>query len=1343
MGSREPSDRRCVPARLRRAQAASFSAHAPRSSRWRSLRTIAATALLVWAWAAAATTYLYDANGRLVVVTNDAGESARYVYDAMGNVGRIDRIAATDLAVFTFAPGRGGTGREVKIRGRGFAATPGANQVSFNGTVATVLEASATELRAVVPAGASTGPIAVVAAGRSAASVQNFVVDENTHAPVVTGIAPLAVTAGDTIAVSGQRLMPVAGQTTFKLNGRPVSPDSLSDAQATLRIPTGASSGKIAVATPYGIGVGAQTVLVVPPYVAAASVVDVKDLAVDGAAGAYSVPAAQQYGAAIFQGAAGDYLSAQFSAMPAGLRLRYSLYNQANQTLASGSVSADYPSVHLPRLKAGGTYLLLMQTEAASATWSMALERAKPLALDGAASPVDTVVAGQQRRFVFDAAAGTAMGFALYDRATPVAWGTATVSVYDPEGVQLAQQFCDQVRKGCAINLSGLAAGTHTLVVTPATTGNRLLGMDASLSGDLRGALVRDVPAALVLDRRGQNARRSFAGNAGELLALQVSGQTTAPAAALVYYRVLGPNGATIASTGVRVGATLQLALPATGAYEVFVDPEYGETLTAQMLLSSGASAMQADGNSAVFETTAPGQGVYASFQAGAGQNLGLGLSELTVSGGGYVNATVYKPDGTVAAASTCFVANDGCDFNLANLAAGTYGLAVRPMDDVQTLRFKATLSADAAMTLAPGSSLAMNLARRGQNGRVAFDGSAGQVLKFEVSAQQTLPAGRVVYYRVQRANGIVIGAMGVSAGKSTTLELPGTETYTVYADPEFGATATAQLGLSPGSFGAAVLDGDTGQYQTTTPGQSVTIEFNPGSGQFVGFGLTDLVSSDGQYVSAYAYTPGSSSSSNYADCQVGTGCELDVNRTVSGTYRIVVKPSSASQTFKFKATLSTSLGGTLAPDTPRTVAIERPGQNGRLGFDGVAGQTFGLMITGQTTTPANVGVLYEIWAEDGNSANPVATGVVDSSASLYVAIPTTKRYVLWIDPKRGAMPTARVLLTSGKEARVVADGPSTGAETVLPGDSIYFTVDGSPNTGMGLALTELVSTGNQPVYVNILSAPVSMWPASHTCYPHKDCSIDLPQASGQYRFMIRPDSYEQLMKFKLTLSSDVKLSLRRDEAVDLNLPRRGQNAYLSFTGQAGERLGFSVSGQVTQPVGKEAVYTVLKPGGGTVHVQDNTSALTGTTQHLILPSTGTYTVFVNPIEGAALRARAKLSTGTAEGLVPDGPPVHFETTLPGQGIYLTASSVETALTFRVRNLALSSGTEFKIRAYWPTSSAYETVTCKLANGGCDVNLPKTASGRWGLVLSPEDPERAIQFDGTLVRVPAAARAAP
>jgi YD repeat-containing protein len=106
-------------------------------------------------------TYIYDVAGRLVGVVDPTGAAAIYTYDAVGNVLAIERQNAGTVSVIAFTPASGVVGTTVTISGAGFRATASQNTVTFNGTAATVVSASATTLTATVPAGASTGPITV------------------------------------------------------------------------------------------------------------------------------------------------------------------------------------------------------------------------------------------------------------------------------------------------------------------------------------------------------------------------------------------------------------------------------------------------------------------------------------------------------------------------------------------------------------------------------------------------------------------------------------------------------------------------------------------------------------------------------------------------------------------------------------------------------------------------------------------------------------------------------------------------------------------------------------------------------------------------------------------------------------------------------------------------------------------------------------------------------------------------------------------------------------------------------------------------------------------------------
>src|SRR5262245_18148820 len=143
--------------------------------------------LLGVAWCAAVTSaqppaiqYAYDDLGRLVAVVDQDSNTAIYVYDAVGNILAIQRVDADSLpghvAISFVSPGKGKAGTVVSILGKGFGPSPAQNAVAFNGTPATVSMASVNRIIATVPAGATTGPIAVVAPLGSAVSPQPFLI---------------------------------------------------------------------------------------------------------------------------------------------------------------------------------------------------------------------------------------------------------------------------------------------------------------------------------------------------------------------------------------------------------------------------------------------------------------------------------------------------------------------------------------------------------------------------------------------------------------------------------------------------------------------------------------------------------------------------------------------------------------------------------------------------------------------------------------------------------------------------------------------------------------------------------------------------------------------------------------------------------------------------------------------------------------------------------------------------------------------------------------------------------------------------------------------------------------
>ncbi|MFO0699955.1 MAG: hypothetical protein U0236_12050 [Nitrospira sp.] len=139
--------------------------------------------------------YFYDELGRLIGVVDGQNNAAVYQYDAVGNLLKIERVNTTggNVGIYFVTPGSSLVNKPVEIRGFGYTSPPTSNQVSFNGTVATVLSGTNASLIVTVPAGATSGLVTVTNANGVATSPQAFTV---LVPPIVTGATPVKVPQG-------------------------------------------------------------------------------------------------------------------------------------------------------------------------------------------------------------------------------------------------------------------------------------------------------------------------------------------------------------------------------------------------------------------------------------------------------------------------------------------------------------------------------------------------------------------------------------------------------------------------------------------------------------------------------------------------------------------------------------------------------------------------------------------------------------------------------------------------------------------------------------------------------------------------------------------------------------------------------------------------------------------------------------------------------------------------------------------------------------------------------------------------------------------------------------------
>jgi len=119
---------------------------------------------------------------------------------------------------------------------------------------------SATRITALVPPGATTGPITVTTSGGSVTTNSNFVVTPSpprpTTKPVISRISPTTGKPGTTITITGSNF---ANLTSVKFGGiKAKMVKALSKQRLSARVPVGAKSGKVAVSTVLGTALSTE-----------------------------------------------------------------------------------------------------------------------------------------------------------------------------------------------------------------------------------------------------------------------------------------------------------------------------------------------------------------------------------------------------------------------------------------------------------------------------------------------------------------------------------------------------------------------------------------------------------------------------------------------------------------------------------------------------------------------------------------------------------------------------------------------------------------------------------------------------------------------------------------------------------------------------------------------------------------------------------------------------------------------------------------------------------------------------------------------------------------------------
>jgi hypothetical protein len=188
---------------------------------------------------------------------------------AVAEVAVVPAAQAVAPIVVVFLPLTGPVGTSVTITGTGFDDSSVATGVAFNGTAASSFSVDAdTQITAVVPTGATTGPVTVTDIEGTGTSAVDFVVTPSPP-PTVLLFDPSSGPVGTTVTITGAGY---TGASSVKFHGRPASFAVDSDTEIVATVPKRATTGPISVSTPGGTGTSITDFTVLPPTAHARSV---------------------------------------------------------------------------------------------------------------------------------------------------------------------------------------------------------------------------------------------------------------------------------------------------------------------------------------------------------------------------------------------------------------------------------------------------------------------------------------------------------------------------------------------------------------------------------------------------------------------------------------------------------------------------------------------------------------------------------------------------------------------------------------------------------------------------------------------------------------------------------------------------------------------------------------------------------------------------------------------------------------------------------------------------------------------------------------------------------------
>jgi IPT/TIG domain len=609
-----------------------------------------------------AVTYDYDALGRLVQAEMPSLNTVQaYRYDPAGNIVSSSLTPLTTLSIGGVSASQGPSGTQITIYGSGFSSTPSQNSVSFNGTAATVVSASSTQLVVTIPTGATSGSISVATGGTTVNSVSAFTVTSPAAVPSITAISPTLADVKTLVTITGSNFAASAASNKIQFgSGAWTSANGRTVTTLTTLVPPIGAWGKVRVLTPAGVGVSSLDFFSPPSGIAASTIGSTGRLQA-GVGSVVTLSTAGKSSLQVFDGNAGDLLALGVTNDTVA-NLTLQVFSPDGSLLTSGTVTGGGQGVQLPSLPRSGTYEVVVNpgSNTGAATLTLAAPVQSSLTIGGSTQTVNLNIPGQRALLTF---AGTPSAYVSLTLSS-VTLSAAHATIFAPDGSTVLSAAFGTA--GATLSPQLPSTGTYTVLIDPSGPVSGSLGISVALSP----APTLTLNGSSNLSLTDTNPVSStFRATAGQYPSLEISEGGDGIQGANV--TVLKPDGTTLTTgvftattcggcTGYSGSTVLNMGpLPSSGTYTILVQQTGAGgsgTLSLNLWLPvTGALTANAAASSIAVGV---GQDMQLTFAGTAGQYPSLEISE-SRDGIQGANITVLKPDGTtlttgVFTATTC-----------------------------------------------------------------------------------------------------------------------------------------------------------------------------------------------------------------------------------------------------------------------------------------------------------------------------------------------------------------------------------------------------------------------------------------------------------------------------------------------------------------------------------------------------------------------------------------------------------------------------------------------------------------------------------------------------------------